>query len=500
MTPYIWSRESDVYDKEIYSIATQVDACLQRAAADGLTVPEANIYRVQKSGVDLFAIPQLADLFKRLEADPKAKKRIYCYTQDRMIRGKAAADIFYITTRFRYANAELVLVKQPKDLSTIAGQITALVDGHAASEEVDKIRDRTMRGKLQRIREGKPRGFGREKYGYVRDKAAGTVSLHPEQSRIVRQIGEWILAGESLGECCRRLNRAAIPGSNGGEWGMTTLRRILDDTAYIGQAVAWRYKRDNGRIVWRDSAEQIPQPGLYEPIFTPSEWQQIHDRLSKNKGVNTRNQTRPYLLRGLVVCGLCGAPCYTSSRGRWSYYRCEVSRKQARVGTSACSMRAYPTQKLDDLAWREVLRRLQSPVFLDDLRQQTIADDTTANTERELAILRAAEATKLTQQANLLRQLRDAPDALANLIKSELTSLQTELSVVTSRKAILEAELAYQQTTTHSKLEAGQRIVAMLPHFDRLAFDQKRLLLDELGVEVVANRPDWRVNLLHFCA
>lgn len=501
MTPYIWTRESDVYDKEIYSIATQVEACLQRAAVDGLSVPESNIYRVQKSGVDLFAIPQLADLFKRLEVDPKLPKRIYCYTQDRMIRGKAAADIFYITTRFRYANAELVLVRQPKDLTTIAGQLTALVDGHAASEEIEKIRDRTMRGKLQRIREGKPRGFGREKYGYIRDKAAGTTYLHPEQSRILRQIGEWLLVGESMNECCRRLNSAAIPASNGGLWAVSSLRRLFDDTAYIGQAVAWRYKRDgDGRVVRRDASEHIPQPGLYEPIFTVSEWQQIHIRFLQNRGDNTRNKTRPYLLRGLIVCALCDSPCYPTTHKRWSYYRCESSHKTTVRVADRCSARSFPINELDGMVWQEVLRRLRTTAFLEDLRRQVIPDDIATANEQEISILQATEATKLAQQANLLRQLRDAPDALARLIKSELTTLQNELAAVASRKAILESEAAHQQTAAHAKLEAGQRIVAMLPHFDSLSFSKKRLLLDELGVQVAVNHPDWRVSLLHFCA
>lgn len=77
---------------------------------------------------------------------------------------------------------------------------------------------------------------------------------------------------------------------------------------------------------------------------------------------------------------------------------------------------------------------------------------------------------------------------------------QNELAAVASRKAILESEAAHQQTAAHAKLEAGQRIVAMLPYFDSLSFSKKRLLLDELGVQVAVNYPDWRVSLLHFCA
>lgn len=169
MTPtgYIWARESNEHDKEIYSIKEQLDACLEQARRDGVLVPPENIFRVQFSGVDLFKIPELKLLWQRIEADDRPKV-IYCWVQDRMLRGKKRTDIFYVTTRCREANAKLFLVKKQIEATaaTIGQDIEVLVDGHKASTEIEDIIDRTWtRGRLKRMKEGKVSNAGPNKYG-----------------------------------------------------------------------------------------------------------------------------------------------------------------------------------------------------------------------------------------------------------------------------------------------------------------------------------------------
>jgi chromosome segregation ATPase len=149
------------------------------------------------------------------------------------------------------------------------------------------------------------------------------------------------------------------------------------------------------------------------------------------------------------------------------------------------------------LVWNAAVELLRSPEQLEEIEAsaQNLTDQNEGN---ELAILRALEAQKLTQQSNLLRQLRDAPDALAGLIKAEMITLQAELSTVTARKAELEAQTASKAALHQSRRDAAEMIRLALDHVDLWTADQRRAMLEIIGLHVRINRPDYEISLLSF--
>lgn len=496
MIAYVWARESNKYDRTVYSLTSQVEACVSAAQSDGLSVPEGNIYRVKFSGRDLFRIPELRDLFARLEAEPAKKKRIYCYTQDRMVRGETGADIFYITTRFRHAGAEFVLVQRPKDLSSIAGQIETLVDGHAASEEIGKILDRTMRGKLTRIRGGKIQNFGPEKYGHIRDKSTGKASLHPEQAAIVRRLFDWVLAGESLHECCRRLNEAGVARPRGGRWHLSGVVRILSDPAHCDQARLLRVRRSGGVVEQRPEAEQIVLSGVYESIVTPEEFAFVQAKLSQNKGAKQRNKARPALLRGLIFCKRCGRPCYVTPSSNATYYRCASQRgKRIEPGAEVCRGRAMRVDWLDDAVWQAAIAQLRKPEELADIEKGQL-DDGTAELRADLALLVQSERQKLAQQGNLVRALRDAGEAVAGVIKADISALQAELAQVSVQRLRIEQELSRQAGQAEQSQIVRSQIAEAIDSLEDALFDERRQILEGVQFYVKIDRPEWELYYL----
>src|SRR5262245_32077345 len=81
----IFARESNRYDKTVYSLTSQVEACLERARAEGVVVEERHVFREQFSGRDLHKMPKLGEMRRLLESTP-GRKRVYCYAQDRLFR------------------------------------------------------------------------------------------------------------------------------------------------------------------------------------------------------------------------------------------------------------------------------------------------------------------------------------------------------------------------------------------------------------------------------
>ena len=89
-------------------------------------------------------------------------------------------------------------------------------------------------------------------------------------------------------------------------------------------------------------------------------------RLAANQRSARRSTTHPYLLRGLVSCGVCRLSCSgvtrTASDTRYRYYRCRG--KQARVSsgrTSCCPARFIPASQFDELVWADLCAVLEQP-------------------------------------------------------------------------------------------------------------------------------------------
>src|SRR5215217_6742518 len=104
------------------------------------------------------------------------------------------------------------------------------------------------------------------------------------------------------------------PAGCTGKWWTSSLHRILRDPTYEGEAAAFRSKtvQQRGKR-WR-RVERTPREewislpdGVTPAIVAPALWDAVERRLSSNTGANTRNEQRPFLLRGMVRCAQCGS-------------------------------------------------------------------------------------------------------------------------------------------------------------------------------------------------
>jgi len=86
------------------------------------------------------------------------------------------------------------------------------VRGYAARIEVEKIRERALRGKRARMQNGKIHNFGTELYGYRRDKDRGVREVYEPEAAIVRALFHWY-AEEKLRvrSIVKRLNEQEVP-------------------------------------------------------------------------------------------------------------------------------------------------------------------------------------------------------------------------------------------------------------------------------------------------
>jgi site-specific DNA recombinase len=510
MIGYIWTRESDRFDKEVYSLKSQIEACRAAAEADGVKVERE--FRVQFSGRDLHAIPELSELRELVKRAPAEPKRVYCYSQDRLVRGEEAFDIFYLLVEFRRANTEVRFVKNPVDVRSIAGQITTLIAGHEASGEIEKIRDRTMRGKLQRAREGKLPNYGPQKFGYTRNRETGKAEINEREWQILQRIKQLCFVERlSAHEVAKRFNREGAPTpmslkfGRKTRWWASTITKLLQDVAYTGLGYAQRYrsaKYNSHNNRQRPREEWIEIPGAYPPLFTSEEFELMQQIIKENLGDHQRNEARPYLLRGLVACGLCGRRLYP----RWSksgykpksgaapsvhhYYVCVYGREQGLHET----YNRVSVDALEAWIWESFSAWLLDCEEIEGQLLRFRLDGSAVRLQRDRDEAEADFKAKERQQKNLAGQLRDAAPAVARLLHAEIERIEAERESILKRIAELDQRIASAREVSRAAETTTFRS-ALRQSLESAGFEEKRLALEAFGAVVSINGKDWRLEL-----
>ena len=251
----------------------------------------------------------------RLRQRSQRKVTVIAYAIDRLSRD--IAHLAILSDEIERAGAKLIFVTEDLD-SSPESKLLQSVRAYVAEVERQKIRERTMRGKHQRLLNGKIHNVGPELYGYRRDKERGVRTIHEPEARVVRQIFRWVAeAAAGLLTVAKRLNdegaRSPWVAKNLGQnrWNATAVRNILRNSAYKGETVQWvRHTVKRHQMVPRPESEHVHLPaGVTPAIVTPEVWQRVQGRLKTNKGEVKRNERSPYLLRGHITCARCGFGC-----------------------------------------------------------------------------------------------------------------------------------------------------------------------------------------------
>ncbi len=483
-------------EEEGTSLDSQTAACIAHAEQLGYTI--GRVTKEVFSGAELFDRP----LLSRDRADIRAGQfaAVVVYAIDRLSRD--VAHLAILSEEIERAGATLMFVTEDLDKSP-EGKLMASVRAYVAEVERLKIRERCVRGKRQRLLSGKLYNLGPELYGYQRDRERGVRLVHPEESRIVQKIFEYVgVEGAGLLTIAKRLSETGVPspwaakgfGSRG--WNATAVRNIIRNPSYKGETWAWiRKAASRTRIVMRPREEWIRLSDEITPaVVTPEVWQRAQERLAKNSGESKRNQERPYLLRGHITCALCGSrmypmPCGNSNKPR-PYYRCSSYVK--RWGRK-CGASVVPAGLCEQWAWEELKSYLQTPDLIarEVERLQDEGIDKQLLKDREVAQASLDRHTQGMQR--LVRSLRTVEDDLAVIIERELLQAEREKQALLKTLADLDARIARQEQVTINLRSLYEYCQQVEEELERFEFDDQRLALEALGAEVIANGREWKI-------
>lgn len=313
---------------------------------------------------------------------PRAKTGIFdkviIYKLDRLARNLRL--MLELEDKFKKESVSLHSIKESLDTSTAIGRTVFQVLGLTAEWERDAIVERTRSGRIQRYKEGSW-AAGYPPYGYSYNKDTKKLFIDKARARIVRRIFEQYNSGKSLSGIANMLNEEKVQprrkDSKG--WRSTAIRNVLLNPVYKGILIVNRHEHiSNIDKVDMTKAIIISVP----PIVDEKDWQSAQNHLVDNKRVRP-NQSRDWLLQGLVTCGLCGLSYRTEKYPGFRYYNCRGKLKIRHLdGSPRCTSPRLKADWLEEQVWQRIESIINDPNKLEPMLRDTI--DNLRNREEEL--------------------------------------------------------------------------------------------------------------------
>ncbi len=268
---------------------------------------------------------------------------VVVYKVDRLSR--SLLDFSKLLEFFEAHNVAFVSVTQQFNTNTSMGRLTLNILLSFAQFEREIISERT-KDKLGAARKRGQWLGGRPPFGYDREKDSKKLIINPDDEKLVKEIFELYLKGNSLLKTAKILNdrgertkfRVTKRGANygGKKFGVTQIQHIIKNVLYIGKV---------------EYAGQI-YDGQQPAIIDEDTFKAVQRKLAENRIVRkaTKNTDCSGLLTHLLKCKTCQTMMvhtYTLKKGnhKYRYYVCTNAQKR---GYGSCPNKSINAQTAEE--------------------------------------------------------------------------------------------------------------------------------------------------------
>jgi site-specific DNA recombinase len=345
------------------SLVDQIALARRYAEVRGLLIAE--VYEdAAISGSSTLNRPALQRLLE--DARRGRFQTIITESLDRLSRSQADIAGLYETLSFYGVRVETLADGQVSEIHVgLKGTMAALF--------LKDLAQKTRRGQIGRVREGRIPGGKSYGYDLVRDNDdRGARTINECEATVLRRIFHEYASGKGPLAIVRDLNREGKPSPRGGLWNASALlgspkRRngILNNELYRGiivynrqrflkdPATGKRIARENPESEWH--RQEVPELRIIDEVL----WDAVQTRRAERGGPQLHQQRRPKRpLSGLIYCGSCGTRYIIATH---EYLRCSA---RSNSGTCDCS--------------RTILMSEIEARVLQALRQHLLAPDVVA--------------------------------------------------------------------------------------------------------------------------
>lgn len=378
----MYVRVSTRQQKEGETIESQKAILLQYAKQNGFEIiPEWTFEDDGFSGGKLArpALDRLRDI-----ASEHILEDVFILSPDRLSR-KLAYQVI-LMDEFK-ANGIKIHFQNTKDPVTPTDHLLLQMQGAFAEYERAQIAERSRRGKMHKAKNGVISIMSGASYGYRYIKGMEGIQsyfeINENEASIVKSIFDlYVKKRLTMTQIKNYLLKQQIRTPTGkNDWSVSTLSRILKNSAYIG--IAYYGKRESceptstnlpGRSIrlkgrrtpkrgvrLRNPEDWIPIP---VPIIIDGETFKIAQEITNaNRKLSLRNSKPGSLLQGLISCAECGYSFGSKYSGKktanYRYYKCSGPHK-------LCSNRkGIRVELMDEAIWGSVISMLKTPELIE---------------------------------------------------------------------------------------------------------------------------------------
>ncbi len=364
-------------DKQEASIPAQIKAVEHYAEQHGFEI----LRDYRDEGISGDATEKRLD-FQRMMADVSAGdfEVVLCWDQDRFGRFDPIEGGYWIKP-MRDAEVRLETVAQgPIDWNDFAGRIVWTVHQEAKNSYLSDLSRNVLRGHVEKAQRGEWSG-GKPPYGYRAETKRLTFD-DPDRVELVRGLFRDYLNGQSLRSLAGCLNRDRIPGPSGRAlWTGNGIRAILTNRVYLGE-FRWnaisrgKYNRvvnghpEKSRAKGRthnDESQMIVIPDNHPAMVERQQFDEVQERLVRNRTQTSPAKESKFLLTSRVVCGACGCKMHGCTDSGKQKYSCSGNTKH---GSGFCFRNTVAEDKLIGLLCDSLHEQLLAPDRLAELRQE----------------------------------------------------------------------------------------------------------------------------------
>jgi site-specific DNA recombinase len=407
---------------------------------------------------------------------------VYCL--DRLSRDPTHGVI--LTEELEKYGVNLEAVIENVDNSDL-GKLISYIRGFSSKLETEKIRERTIRGRMQRAKEGRQPG-GRALYGY--DLVEGRHVANEEEAKVVQMVFRYLVNdGMTLRSIQKRLNGMGVLTRKGTAfWQRSVLHRLVREQAYTGE---WHYNKTTQRPPKADInslLEKVKPKDKWVPVSIPAiisreTFDAAQRQLARNAEFCNRNIRRQYLLSGLIRCGKCGYSYNARTLRDTIYYTCNS--KLGHVNAVSCESHGVRGDIIEPVVWDCVKELLSQPkLIIEQMEKRDLEMEESGYLQESLKAIGRKLAKKKLQIDKLLEAYTiGAIDA--ELLKRQMAKVKAEQQKLVVAKQDLKKQL---QATANQKLntdsiEAFCNKISSV--FGSLSFTEKRFILREVLDKIV---------------
>src|SRR5580658_4617672 len=499
----LYARVSTARQEQEKTIQSQVDAIERACAAAGVNVASDRRYVDEGFSGSRLDRPAF-DALRDAAADGLIDV-VYIYCPDRLARSYVHQQV--VLEELTKRGVRVHFVEHPVG-EHAEDRLLVQMQGVIAEYERAKILERTRRGRMHKVREGRMLPFGTPPYGYaiVRTKDGASVLIDEVEAQNVCAMYRWVLdEGLSARQVAKRMNAMGIRPRRARCWVAGSVHVILTNPAYTGMATYGKRepaepKRPRRPGAYRKNAKSShvirPQAQWLHvaipSIATVEDQCRVRACLAKNKIWAPRNVQHDYLLRALITCGECGwemacsRQSSTCKRYEYFYYACDRRDPVDTGRTTKCTAKRVRAEELDGVVWDAIRTWVQSPAMLQrEIESWQTSRQAASSVAKELVRLESARRQLELQVERLIDAYQRGAISVEQL-KARRERLDSAMESARLRGEDLLGQQMDSARITRIADDIAAFAATLRDGIDKLGFDQRqrlvRLLLERVVV------------------